>query len=208
VKVTDKVYALDATSQAHVYAVSTDDGVVLVDTSMPGKAPAIIAELRAHGLDHVVAILLTHHDVDHAGSAAKLQEAFGCPVYISATDLPYVKGEKSREGIKKVIGALMRVQVPADLRALPDGSIMGIQVLPTPGHTPGHTCYKFGGVLFAGDLLATQGGRLVASRPLMTWNMPQVLASLAAVKSADIAWVCPGHGSPLQISSATAWPGE
>ena len=205
-KITENVTSLDAARQSHVYAISQDDGVVLIDTSFPGSGKAIIAELRASGLDKVKAILLTHHDVDHTGNAAMLSAEFGCPVYISATDLAYVTGAKHREKLKRLIGAVIHVPVPADLRPLPEGSIFGITVLPTPGHTPGHTCFLLGDVLFAGDLLFIKDGRIDHSRPALTWSMPDVLSSVASIKSCGAKWVCPGHGDPVPVDETTVWP--
>jgi len=205
-QITDQVYSLDCTRQSHVYAISQKDGTVLIDTSMPGASKAIAGELRAQGKDKVLAILLTHHDVDHTGNAAALQDEFSAPVYISATDMPYLTGDKHREKLKRLIGALVKVSAPKDLRPLPEGELFGITVVPTPGHTPGHTCFFFDDVLFAGDLMSSHGGMLQHSRPLMTWNMPDVIGSVASVKSCGAKWVCPGHGAPVQVDANTVWP--
>jgi len=205
-QITDHVLSLDAARQSHVYAIVQDDGAVLIDTSMPGPGQAIAAEVRASGIDTVKAILLTHHDVDHIGNAALLQDEFGCPVYISATDLDYVTGAKHREKTKRLIGALIKVRPPKDLRPLPEGQLLGVTILPTPGHTPGHTCYLSDGVLFAGDLMSTRDGVLRHSQPIMTWNMPDVLRSVASIKSCGAKWVCPGHGAPVQADAQTVWP--
>jgi len=201
---TGNIYVLESTGGSHVYALRVGQGVVLVDTSLGGKAKQIADELDANGLGDVVAILLTHHDVDHIGNAAALQAKYHCDVYISATDLPYVQGAKKRHGVKKVIGALVKTKPPEHLLPLPDDDLFGIQVIPTPGHTPGHTCYLFDGVLFAGDLLNSRGGALRKSQPLMTWNISQVDKSAALINGLHFDWVCPGHGAPVKTSRVDA----
>jgi len=198
--VTDNVYSLDAASGAHAYALRSSEGVVLVDTSFGGKADQIAAELDAHDLGGVAGILLTHHDVDHIGNAAALQRRYQCDVYVSAVDMPYVTGMAKRPGIKKLIGALAHPAVPDRLKPLPDGDIWGIQIIPTPGHTPGHVCFLFDGVLFAGDLLNSRGGTVQRSQPLMTWDMGKVDESVRLVNGLDFRWVCPGHGGAVKTS--------
>jgi len=198
--VTKDVYAVEASRGSWVYALSLDDGITLIDSSLPGRAERIGDELVSHELGDVVRILLTHHDVDHIGSVARLQERFGCEVFISATDLPYVQGARKREGIKRVIGAVMRVAAPKNLQELPTGAIDGIEILPTPGHTPGHTCFLFNRVLFAGDLLNSRGGAIHQSPALLTWNSGQLKASIASLEKLSFDWVAPGHGDPVQTS--------
>jgi len=198
--VTASVYSVDVAGGAHAYALRSPQGVALVDTSFGGKADQIAAELDANDLGNVVGILLTHHDVDHIGNAAALQRKYQCDVYVSATDLPYVEGVQKRPGLKKLIGAIAKPPVPERLKPLPDGDVLDIQVIATPGHTPGHVCYLFDGVLFAGDLLNSREGVLRKSQPLMTWDMAQVDASVALVKKLAFQWVCPGHGDPVETS--------
>src|SRR5262245_60825865 len=59
---------------AHAYLVVTDDGVVLVDTGLPGQSKRIrqaLAETR-RTVGDVRTILLTHWHADHTGAAAEL----------------------------------------------------------------------------------------------------------------------------------------
>ena len=198
--VTKDVYAINASRGSYVYALRLPDGVTLIDTSLPGRGPRIVDELEANGLGDVVRILVTHHDVDHIGNATQLQKKFGCDVFISATDLPYAKGTKSREGVKRLIGVLMRVGRSATYSVLPDDEIDGIQIIPTPGHTPGHVCYLFNRALFAGDLLNTQNGVIRPSQPMMTWNKQLVDDSIRSLSALDFDRVCPAHGEPVETS--------
>jgi len=198
--ITDNVYSINATRGSYVFALRLPDGVTLIDTSFPGRADRIAAELTANGLDDVVRILVTHHDVDHVGNATKLQKRFGCNVFISATDMPYAQGATPRHGVKRLIGGLMRAGRTTRYTALPEGEIDGVKIIPTPGHTPGHTCYLFNRVLFAGDLLNSKGGALRPSQPLMTWNKQAVDESIAALAGLEFDVVCPAHGEPVKTS--------
>ena len=73
-----------------------------------------------------------------------------------------------------------------------------IEVLPCPGHSPDHVCFRVGELLFVGDLLN-------ANRPLVAgvhgWDLHGLRQSLAAIirllETGTIRWCCPGHGHPL-----------
>ena len=196
-KITDNVYAVEASKGSYVYALRLSDGITLIDTSFPGRGGSIADELAANRLDQVKRILLTHHDVDHIGNAAFLQQKYQCDVYISKTDLPYVQGKKKREGVKRIISSLIRVKTP-EIQPLPVNIIMNIRIIPTPGHTPGHTCFLFDGVLFAGDLVNSKRGVLQKPPAPMTWNMRQAIDSAKAMNNMKFNWVCPAHGQPVK----------
>jgi len=197
---TDHVYKVESSKGSYMYALRLADGVTLIDTSFPGRGDKIINELQADGFDQVKRILLTHHDVDHIGNLAQLQQKYQCEVYISETDMPYVQGMKKRDGMKKIFASLMRIKVPERIQPLPVGNIDDIQIIPSPGHTPGHTCFLFDGVLFAGDLLRSKNGVLLRSKPMMTWDMEKVTESVKTVSGLRFDWVCPAHGEPVKTS--------
>ena len=206
--ITDKVYLVEASKGAYVYALRLADGVTLIDTSFPGHGAQIAEELQAKQLDQVKHILLTHHDVDHIGNVAMLQQKYHCDVYISEIDMPYALGTKKRPGLKKIVSFLVKTVPPERLQALPSGnfaisianSIPEIQIIPTPGHTPGHTCFLFDGVLLAGDSLNSGNGKLQKSPPVMSWDRRQEIASAKAMNSLKFDWVCPAHGKPVKTS--------
>ena len=115
-KVTDSVYMLDCTGESHSYIILGGEPM-LIDTCIPGKGPKILSELASIGVkpQDIKHILLTHHDVDHIGNAAFLQQASGADVWASAVDIPYIMGQKTREGHKKFISMLMKVRLPANI---------------------------------------------------------------------------------------------
>lgn len=199
-KITDSVYMLDCTPESHVYLLLGQEAV-LVDTSMPGRGKRILAEINSLKIDPLAVkhILLTHHDGDHIGNAFMLQQATGAAVWASADDIPYIQRRKTRPGIKRFVSILLNVKPPAGLNAYPaDNRIGEVAVIPTPGHTPGHVCLLFRGVLLAGDLVAARNGQIQPSPGIMTWNMPLVMESIKKVAPLSFEWVCPGHGMPVK----------
>ena len=199
-KIIDDVYMLDCTSGSHCYVIRGNE-TVLIDTCFPGKGPAILAEMAALGvkLQEIKHILLTHYDVDHIGNAAFLQQATGATVWASAIDIPYIYGQKPRPGIKRYIGMFMKAKLPVDIRAFPESNHLGeIEVIPTPGHTPGHVCLLYKSVLFAGDLVTIHDGQIKPSPDLMTWDKTAALDSVKKIVPFSFDWICPAHGMPVK----------
>jgi glyoxylase-like metal-dependent hydrolase (beta-lactamase superfamily II) len=86
---------------------------------------------------------------------------------------------------------------PTDIHAFTDDRICGIDIVPTPGHTPGHVCFIFDGVLFAGDLLDNRKGNLIPFPASWDWNYDKMLESVKKIASCDFKWICPSHGKPV-----------
>jgi glyoxylase-like metal-dependent hydrolase (beta-lactamase superfamily II) len=120
-QVTASVYAFDATRGSYAYLV-LDSEKLIIDTGRPGQGSGILNELHALHIQpgEVRRILLTHHDVDHIGNAALLEQASGAGVWAPRADIPYITRQTPRPGIKKVISTLMKVTPPHDLRPYPD----------------------------------------------------------------------------------------
>ncbi len=199
-KITDTVYMLDSTAGSYAYLILGQE-TMLVDTCFPGRGKKILNELASqnvnpHDLKH---ILLTHHDGDHIGNVAMLEQASGATVWASAEDIPYIYGQKSRPGIKKYLSFLMRVPPPTHIQPYPQDHCIGeIEVIATPGHTPGHVCLLYQDVLFAGDLLASSKGQLRHSPAWMNWNQTVLSESIKKITPLSFRWICPAHGRPVE----------
>jgi glyoxylase-like metal-dependent hydrolase (beta-lactamase superfamily II) len=122
-------------------------GDVLVDTGLSTSAGALARVVREHDLK---AIALTHAHGDHGGSARKLHDEFGLPVWVGAEDRAATEQGKAVKkdpfntpGIRVVAGLLGDFKpVPVD-RELNEGDEIGagFTVLDTPGHSPGHVSF-------------------------------------------------------------------
>lgn len=196
-KITEKVTMLDGTPFSHVFLVSTPE-LVLIDTGMAFQRRNVLRALNDMGvnLKDIKHIIFTHHDVDHTGSAVQLQQLTGAALWASAEDIPYITGETPRYGFKKYIGKLQRHK-PRGLRAFEGGSICGIQVIPTPGHTPGHVCFLYDGVLFAGDLFENKKKGLIPYPAPWNWNDAMMHDAVKIAAALDFEWLCPAHGRPV-----------
>ncbi len=112
-EITTGVHLLKSTKDSYVYLVLGDEPI-LIDTCVPGRSAAILAELETLGLKptDIAHILLTHHDVDHIGNARALQRATGVKLWAPQEDLPYILGQRNRPGVKRLIQTFVKVEVP------------------------------------------------------------------------------------------------
>jgi glyoxylase-like metal-dependent hydrolase (beta-lactamase superfamily II) len=135
------------------WLLASDDGeeAVVID---PGFEPSAVRALLEAAGKRPAAVLLTHAHLDHAQAAG----AFAgdeTPVYIHPLDAPAFADYQAWGGLSS-----MSLEPVKDLRAMADGEVLGfggfaIEVLHTPGHTPGHCVFKVDGdvLVFSGDLV-------------------------------------------------------
>ncbi|MCD8324669.1 MAG: MBL fold metallo-hydrolase [Clostridiales bacterium] len=126
--------------------------MIIVDPG--GDAPMLERNIAAQSLKPV-AIFLTHAHYDHAHHAKILKEKYQVPVYVHEAERPTL------EDMNMNASAMFRCpetyEADVFLRDGQEISVAGfeIQVLHTPGHTPGGCCYYFAEnkVLISGDSL-------------------------------------------------------
>ncbi len=122
----------------------------------PGAEPERI--LRAAGEKRIAAILLTHGHFDHIGAVAGLKGE-DTPVLIHGLDAPMLE-DPGLNGSRLLLRQDWKSVPATDL--LQEGSRrtfagLDIEVLHTPGHTPGSVCYRVEDALFTGDTLFEHG---------------------------------------------------
>lgn len=110
-----------------------------------GDGARIEAQLLADGAE-LKLILLTHAHFDHTGGVAELHAAHpDVPVFLHPADAARLGSD-----VFPPIGAPTVPYGDGDVVKLGD---LDIQVLHTPGHTPGGVCLLVGDALFTGDTL-------------------------------------------------------
>lgn len=166
---------------------------VMVD---PGEEPEkLLAGLEAAGVTSLEAILLTHTHFDHVGAVAPLAKATGAPVYcpelerhVLADIMAYVPyagfGPYESWEAEHVVAGGEHLTLAG----------LEIDVLFTPGHSPGHVSYAFAdhGVLASGDVLFQDS---VGRTDLPGGDSSVLMASIAALLGTygPETTVLPGH---------------
>jgi glyoxylase-like metal-dependent hydrolase (beta-lactamase superfamily II) len=193
------VNMLDCTEKSHVYLITNEENI-LIDTGLPGEAEKILAEIKSMGIDQktIKHILLTHHDVGHVGNAKILQDETGASLWAPREDVPYIIGKKSRLGIKRIIQTFVRYKKPI-INYVYDGydKIMGVKIIKTPGHTPGHVIFMYKNILFTGDLFKIVKEKIKLLPKDRNWNQYKLEKSLGLLKNLECEWICPSHGTPI-----------
>ena len=183
---------------------------VVVDAGMPGRAEAIVAAIVRAGVKPgaVSAIVLTHYDVDHSGSARELSELVDAPVLMHALDAPFLQAPHTCPGSRRLI---YRQPLPPLLRWRPsqadgllaDGDdVGGWRVLHCPGHTPGSLSLYRDGVAVVGDALVFRAGGLHPNVPWLSWDHGRHLDSVRALVRVGARVVLPGHDAPCTDPNA------
>lgn len=114
-----------------------------------GNAEQILAKIKQNNLD-VKLILLTHGHFDHVMGVQDLLAAYpGLPVYITEADYPEAR-DGGQFGYSMGEVASVRFYDEGDTVELGN---LKIDVLRTPGHTPGSVTLRVEDVLFTGDTL-------------------------------------------------------
>lgn len=158
----------------NVYVLTDDDGqVTLVDAGLatsPKRILAALTEIGAGRVD-VTRIIATHSHLDHVGGLKAVAERTGSPVAVHADDAADVRdGRGAPLDPALPLGRLMHRQ-PVGSAAVPveeelhDGQVLpiagGLEVVHTPGHTPGHISllHRPSATLITGDAIWNMNSR-------------------------------------------------
>ena len=176
--------------RAVCYALTNEEGTIVID---PGAEPDRLE--RWLGDAEVIGIVLTHCHSDHIGAVNELAERYGAIVCVGRDDAvgvadPHLSGF-DEEGSDYRVERVDRLLDDGDALAWGEDRL---EVIATPGHTPGSIClYDPGtGTMFTGDTLFADGiGRTDFVRGDAK-AMRATCARLAAYP--DGTAIFPGHG--------------
>jgi glyoxylase-like metal-dependent hydrolase (beta-lactamase superfamily II) len=155
----------------------------VVDTGVGGSEGSIEQTLGEVGLawGDVGHVIITHEHPDHQGSAQAVLAASSAPWYAGTGD----------------IGS---ITAPSAGTAVGDGdSVFDLQIIDTPGHTPGHISVldPISGILVAGDALNGDNGAVTGPNPQFSSDMDVANSSVVKLAEFDYEIALFGHGEPV-----------
>jgi glyoxylase-like metal-dependent hydrolase (beta-lactamase superfamily II) len=158
-----------------------------------GDEDRILAEVEKAGLT-VEYIICTHGHPDHVCGNRRIKEATGAAIIMHSADAAFF-GQAEVQNYFSMLG--LEPSPPVD-RLVEDGDIIEIgeeklEVIHTPGHTPGGICLLCGSDLITGDTLFVGGiGRTDFPGGSHQDLMDSIRTRLGNLPGDTVVW--PGHG--------------
>jgi glyoxylase-like metal-dependent hydrolase (beta-lactamase superfamily II) len=203
----------------HPCVIQNGEDVILVDCSYEGASPLIAQELDKQGINisDLTGLIISHDDIDHVGSLHELRKAFPLiRIYASRAEIPYISGQTTSlrllqaESMMKqmpdeqkswamdfieTLRAIKRVPVDEaleDTEDLPEG----LEIFPTPGHTPGHISLYVPSqkIFIANDALVFENGELHIANPGFCLDLPEAVRSVQKIAALPIDKLLCYHG--------------
>jgi hydroxyacylglutathione hydrolase len=171
------------------------EDAVVID---PGFFPDRVHDLLRQAGKTPVAALATHGHYDHVGSA----ELF------CGNDIPFYIHKEDELALTASLQWGSGVEYPpvrpGDVRSISDGDVLdlaglSLEVVHTPGHTPGSVCFRIPERIFTGDLVF----QMSIGRSDFPNSSPQAMeASLRRfLELPDDLSVYPGHGPETTVGA-------
>ena len=214
-------------SKDFVYPTVIKDGnnLTLIDTGYPKQIEYIKSALEKDGLDinNIKTIILTHQDIDHIGNVKDILNLVPDIEIISYNEeAEYINGNKTPRKVEYMERNLDKMdengkklyhlfktffennKINVD-KVVKNGDIISkgedMQVIATPGHTPGHMClyiekYK---LLIAGDLLCLKDGNITLCPKELNYNNDMYLQSVNKIRDLELETIICFHGGLVSL---------
>ncbi len=203
------IHKVDSIHEVNCYLLVNEEGLLVVDTGLPGKGKNILSYVKKLGWNpaDIKYVVLTHADLDHIGAAIELKKLTAARIAIHPADVPVLTGRQKFKTtnnflaplVGRVMGLFPFVPVEPELILHDGDSIGGWQIISTPGHTHGSIClYQPGRVLLVGDAMRTSWQ--ARPRPIsrrICQDIRQTRDSLWKIAGLDYEILLPGHGAPI-----------
>lgn len=140
-------------------------------------------------------VINTHGHADHIGANGR----FGLPIMVHRLDVPFLSNPK--KNLSAILG--MAISSPPASRVLEDGDKLYagdllLEIIHTPGHTPGSISVKCEDLVFTGDALFNEGiGRTDLPYSSQEDLLKSIREKLLVLPNSTK--VHPGHGSATTI---------
>jgi len=178
------------------------DDCLIIDTGL--EAGGLVDFLCEHKLNPA-AVILTHGHIDHISGLAKLRKKFpGIKTYVHKHDANMLSDRQSNlsflAGLTAAAGDSLKADFTLEEGDLIEQAGIKLEVLHTPGHTPGGICLysEKEQIVFVGDtLFADSVGRTDMPGGSTAQLIKSIKQKLLAMPDETV--VYPGHGPQTTI---------
>ncbi|WP_326547962.1 MBL fold metallo-hydrolase [Mycolicibacterium sp. ND9-15] len=170
---------------------------VIVDPAY--AAGDLVDVLEADGM-RLSGVLVTHHHPDHVGGSMMGFKLKGLAELLERTSVPVHVNKLEADWVSNVTGIARSELIEHQHGDVVNIGDIDIELLHTPGHTPGSQCFLLDGRLVAGDTLFLEGcGRT----DFPGGNVDDMFRSLQALaKLSGDPTVFPGHWYSMEPSAS------
>lgn len=178
--------------------------IALIDSAVASSENIILDYLNetGHGPEEISTVILTHSHPDHIGAAKSIKSLSGCQVAAHAAERAWIEDVEKQEKERPVPGfkSLVEGSVHVD-RVLEDGDLidlggLDLQVIHTPGHSPGSIslwCAEEK-ALFSADAIPIPGDMPIYQDIAESVRSIQRLKGIAGIEHLLAAWDEPRAG--------------
>lgn len=145
------------------------------------------------------AIILTHVHQDHIEAANRIRQDTGCRIWTGKVESQFYLDAPEKASLTNLFGS-DAPKLVID-RGLEDGELIDMgdvqmEVIHTPGHTPGAICLyePDSKSLFSGDTIFCPG---IGRYDLYGGDLNSLRSSITKLKTMDIESIYPGHGPSI-----------
>lgn len=195
----------------------TEPQMTLIDAGLVGSRRAVERYLATIGrsLDELARIICTHAHPDHIGGVRELAGDRDVEVLMHPADLDGLKVTLRDAVANRNRGQLIAyfTRHPGEATPIVDGQVLpilgGLQVVHTPGHTPGSVClyaprHK---LLFTGDVLQVIRRKVTFASAFFSHDMAMARASVARLTELDVETIAFSHYPPWREGANEALRG-
>jgi glyoxylase-like metal-dependent hydrolase (beta-lactamase superfamily II) len=203
------------------YLIKGDDGTLtLVDAGTRTAPKTLLAALAGLGLQpgDVTHLLLSHAHNDHTGGARKVVDATQAQVHTHEREAVYVREGRMPQPDVSTRGGRLMSRLPGSVKGFAevgvdgtfaDGDVLplagGVQVVHTPGHTPGHCSFLHpaSGVLITADaIFNVRGLRWSFKNSCTDWRLSRTSAARLGELDFEVAGFT--HGAHVSTGARAA----
>ncbi|KQC16139.1 MAG: MBL fold metallo-hydrolase [Methanosaeta sp. SDB] len=188
----------------YIYIIYGEE-ICLVDGGVVSSERTIVDHLRETGRrpEEISRLILTHGHPDHIGAAKAIKGISGCSVASHSADKDWIEDidQQERErpvpGFKDLVASSVRIdEILQDGDVLDLGDGLKLEVLHTPGHSPGSISLWMPqeGVLFSADAIPLDGAMPIYDDIVASVRSIQRLKAIEEIKVLLSAWDDPRFG--------------
>ena len=182
--------------------------MTLIDAGLIGSGRGVrrYAGRIGRSIDDLAQIICTHAHPDHIGAVRELAGDRDVEVLMHPADLSGLSVRLRDAVANRNRGQLLAylTRHPGDATPIEDGQLLpmlgGLQVVHTPGHTPGSVClyaprHK---LLFTGDVLQVIRGEVTFASAVFSEDIALARSSVSRLAELDVETIAFSHYPPLR----------